>query len=370
MGRFNFKIAQDSDDCAIREVFHDTPMDGKIGVAFKREPSYFTATKVGNEFHQTIIATDEKTNDIVGLGSRSIKPCYINGEVANIGYLSSLRIKNDYRNNILLARGYEYLHKLHQDKKASIYITSIIEDNNYAIGLLTSKRAGLPRYLDMGLYCTTAIGLSRKKHDISGNIKVVKGSYKNIDAIVEYLNRNGKNKQFYPYYTRESFLSNNGILKDFQIDNFYIALRNNNVVGTIATWYQGNFKQTIITGYNGLLRFIKPFYNLGATVIGLPKLPRSNTQLKFLYTGFIAIDSNDMEIFRALLRTIYNDAVNSNYDYLLVGLHESDPLLRAIKEDYRFIKYSSRVFVVCWDDGVDLFNKLDNRIPYLELATL
>lgn len=370
MSRFNFKVAQDLDDYAIREVFQDTPMDGKIGVAFRREPSYFAAAEVGNEFYQTIIATDERTNDIVGLGSRSIKPCYINGKVVNIGYLSSLRIKNDCRNNILLARGYEYLNKLHQDRKTPIYITSIIEDNNYAIDLLTSKRAGLPRYLDMGLYYTTAIGLSRKKHNISGNIKVVKGSHKNIDAIIECLNRNGKNKQFYPYYTKKLFLSNNGILKDFRIDNFYVAFRNNDIVGTIATWYQGNFKQTIITGYNGLLRFIKPFYNLGAAVIGLPKLPRPNTQLKFLYTGFIAVDSNNMEIFRALLRTIYNDAVNSNYDYLLVGLHERDPLLKPIKEDYRFIKYNSRVFVVCWDDGVALFNKLDNRIPYLELATL
>jgi hypothetical protein len=370
MSRFSFKIAQESDDCAIRKVFQDTPMDGKVGVTFKREPSYFDAAKIGNEFHQTIIATDGMTNDIVGLGSRSIKPGYINGEVTNIGYLSSLRIKDDYCNNILLARGYEYLNKLHRDKKASIYITSIIEDNNYAIDLLTSQRAGLPRYLDMGLYCTTAIGLSRKKHNISGNIKVIRGSHKNIDAIVECLNRNGKDKQFYPYYTNELFLSNNGILRDFRIDNFYIALKNNNVVGTIAKWDQGNFKQTIIAGYKGFLRFIKPFYNLGATVIGLPKLPRPNTQLKFLYTGFIAVDTNEVEIFRALLRAMYNDAVDSNYDYLLVGLHENDPLLRPIREDYHFIRYNSRVFVVCWDDGLDFYNKLDDRIPYLELATL
>lgn len=369
-GRFTFNIAQDSDDYAVRKVFHDTPMEGKVSVAFTREPSYLAAANVGNEFHQTIIATDEKTQDIVGLGSRSIKPCYINGKIVNIGYLSSLRIKNGYRSNTVLARGYEYLNKLHQDKKAPLYITSIIEDNNYAIDLLTSQRAGLPRYFDKGLFCTMAIGLSRGKNNLHAGINVVRGSHKRIDAIVECLNRNGKNKQFYPYYAKELFLSNNGVLKDFRIENFYIAVKNDNVVGTIAKWDQGAFKQTIITGYKGVVRFVKPFYNLTAAVLGLPRLPSPNMQVNILYAGFIAVEENKAEIFSALLRAMYNDAVDSRYDYLLVGLHQNDPLLRRIEEEYRFIKYGSRVFVVCWDDGLDFYTTLDGRVPYLELAAL
>ncbi|MFA6216700.1 MAG: hypothetical protein WDL87_03505 [Candidatus Omnitrophota bacterium] len=370
MRRFSFKIAEEPDDQAIRKVIENTPMEGKIGIAFKREPSYFAAATVGNEFHQTIIATEESSGDIVAVGSRSIKSAYINGEVSPVGYLSSLRIKDNYRNNLLLARGYEYLNKLHQDKKAPLYITSIVSDNVPALGLLTSERAGLPRYRDLGSYCTTAIGLSRRNHDLRGGLTIIRGSHKNIDAIVACLNRNGKNKQFYPYYTKELFLSGNGMLRDFVLDNFYAAVKDDAIVGVAAKWDQGNFKQTLVTGYRGSLRFIKAFYNLGAALAGLPLLPRPNTRLKLLYAGFIAVDNNDEGIFRALLRALYNGAAASGYDYLLVGLCQNDPLLKPIREGYCFIKYESRVFAVVWDDGLDLYNKLDGRIPYLELATL
>ena len=55
--------------------------------------------------------------------------------------------------------------------------------------------------------------------------------------------------------------------------------------------------------------------------------------------------------------------------YLLLGLHESDPLfLRASR--WRARRYVTRLYLACWDDGEPLRKSLDGRPPYLELGCL
>ena len=48
---------------------------------------------------------------------------------------------------------------------------------------------------------------------------------------------------------------------------------------------------------------------------------------------------------------------------------ERDHLLDILKE-YKGISYSSRVYIVCWEDGEKYHAQLDDRIPYLELGAL
>lgn len=369
MSKIIFQLAEESDDSAIRRILRSTPMDGNIRLSFQREPSYFHTTKVEGKFSQILIARNTGNNDIVGLGSRSIRPIYINGEVWDAGYLSSLRINKSYRGTTLLASGYKFLRDLHQDKKALIYLTTIQEDNKRAIKTLTSKRAGLPTYHDIGSYCTTAVNLFRKKKGITGDFKITRGAKEHIEGIMECIHRNGVEKQFYPYYSKEDYFSGNSRLRDFRVEDFYLAISKNKVIGVLAKWDQSHFKQNVVTGYNGRMKLIYPFYNLCARFGCFSPLPAPNSQLKSFYISFIAIESNDIEIFRALLREVYNSHVGTSYSYFLVGLHSRDPLLRAL-EEYRRIEYKTRIYVVCWEDGEGIYKKLDDRIPYLEVGTL
>jgi hypothetical protein len=55
-------------------------------------------------------------------------------------------------------------------------------------------------------------------------------------------------------------------------------------------------------------------------------------------------------------------------DYLMLGLHEADPMLPIARSRGR--AYVTRLFLVCWDDGDPLRASLDKRPPYLELGGL
>ena len=81
------------------------------------------------------------------------------------------------------------------------------------------------------------------------------------------------------------------------------------------------------------------------------------------------MEGNDLHIFRALLRRLYNDAVGGSHAYFLIGLHACDPLTAALG-DFRCSAYAGRLFCVHFEDGEAAYRALDGRIPHVELATL
>ena len=369
MRQFSFSLANQQDDAQLRALIQATPMEGRISIAFQREPDYFYAAKTEGKFNQTIMARESEHGNVIGMGSRSIKPAFVNGKVSSLGYLSSLRIHKDYRNHTLLSRGYHALKKLHEDKQVKAYVSTVISDNTQAINLLTAGSDGLPKYRDFGIYHTYAIELKKPPKIKSKRVKIIKGSQQNLDEIVECLRRNGRDKQFYPYYENEDFKQGSEFLRDFKKENFYVAVTDSKIVGVLGKWDQSAFKQIVICGYDKKLNRIRPAYNFLADFLNVPRLPPPESKLNAFYVGFIAVDNNNPEIFSDLLSSIYKDHVGSAYEYIIIGLFEQDLLTNAV-EKYPHIKYKIRVFVVCWDDGKEWFQALDNRIPYLEVATL
>lgn len=367
--RFIFELATEKDNTNLLEIMEDNPIHGWIKLVYRRRPSFFEGLDVQGGFNQVVASRDMQTGKIVGFGTRSIKAAYINGSVRNIGYLSNLRLNKEYRHGRLLAEGFRYFKALHQDKKVSMYLTTIIEENIPAKRVLTSKKAGLPAYNNFGLFHTNAIKLSRKKKKIGNSLKIEKGSLDRIEDIVDCLNRNAHRKQFYPLYACEDFISEDRKFRDLSAEDFYVVFRNSKIAGVMAKWDQRSFKQTVVNGYTQQIKILRPIYNFFARISNHIPLPEAGTVLPFFYAGFIAIDHDDVYIFNELLKRMVNEWSGTEYVYCLIGLHERDPFLPIVRQ-YRHITYLSRLYIVCWEDGERDLRNLDKRVPYLELATL
>ena len=368
MARVAFAPATAADDAGLRRLLAENPMDGRIQIAFEREPSYFHAVSVQGRFAQVFVGRDEDTGELVGVGTRAVKPAFVNGEPRAIGYLSDLRLRPAYRGRTLVARGYRLLRELHGDGRAALYYTVIAAENALALRTITSGRAGLPVYRDLGTFLSPAVNVTRGKPPLEAGVELVRGEPSRLDDIVACLNDHGRHKQFAPAYHREDF-GPGGWLRDFSVRDFYLALDRGRIVGTLARWDQSRFKQTRVVGYRGSYRLLRPLCNLGAHLLPLPRLPRPGERLQSFYAGFIAIMDNDVRIFGALLRRLYNDAVGGPHGHFVVGLHERDPLAGALAE-YRCSPYRGRLFCAHFEDGEAAFRELDGRIPHVELATL
>ncbi len=58
MSRYRFELATPDDDADLRHVLAATPMEGRIAVAFRREPSWFAGSVVDGRFRQVVACRD------------------------------------------------------------------------------------------------------------------------------------------------------------------------------------------------------------------------------------------------------------------------------------------------------------------------
>lgn len=368
MSRYKFSLATEEQDSGLRQMVRENPVTGRISVSFEREPNFFYGANIVNKFRQVLVCNDSRDEKIIGIGMRSIFDAYTNGSPVLCGYLSGLRINANYRSQTILARGYNFIHDLHRDGRVKLYLTTIISDNNYAKQILTSRRAGLPSYEDYGLYHSYIFPL-RRYRETHGSITVIKAKDTDIQAVVECLQRNGKQKQFYPTYSQGTFQSDNEFLRGFRFVDYFLAFRDSKLIGVMGMWNQLAFKQFIIKGYSPLLNKVRPLYNCVAKLFRFPGFPAIGKNLAVCYAFSIAIDNNDAEVFEQLLSVVYNEAGKYQHDYLILGLHSRDPLCHVAKSIRHFL-YKSNLYVVHWEDGIEEFEALDGRVPYLEIATL
>jgi hypothetical protein len=372
MSRFEFMLATNADDGDLRRVLSSTPMAGRIRVAFAREPSYFDATAVNGKNVQVGVCRDITTGRVVGMGSRAVSPRYVNGQPQPVGYLSGLRLLPQYRGQgRLLARGYQFLRQLHSDNSTRFYLTTIADDNDAAIRLLTSGRAGLPTYQPWGRYVTMVVNTKRTRGDRSsnGDLHCRAATTADCSIILEFLHAHGPARQFFPAYNNGDLFTGAGLLKGLRPDDILLAFRNDELTGTLAAWDQREFKQTFVCGYAGWLRFARPLYNACAWLARRPLLPQCGAMIDADVGAIPVVRGDDFGVFTMLLERQLDRLASRGTCRLLFGLHENDPLL-SVARRYTSREYVTRLYIVTWPDGCEAIRELKGRVPYLELGCL
>jgi hypothetical protein len=386
-----------ADDADIRRLLATNPIPGPITLTYEREPDYFLGCGTMGHFYQVVVARHQPSGELAGVVSRTTRPLFVNGQVEEVGYLSQLRIDERFQGRWLTPQGFRYLRQLHADGRVTSYLASIIEGNEQATGILVKRpRRGYPTFRHICRLWTLALILRSPKPIPASTYEISRGSTvdfgpnpKNsypssnkmdvdtlpfdsessgLGKVIAFLRQHGAAKQFFPAYTEADF-GDSPLTQDFNLEDFFLARYQGNLVGVIGLWDQSAYKQSVVQAYNGTLGRLRPLYNLGLRLIGAQPLPSPGEQIRFAYASFICIANNDSDIFDLLLRYIYNLATERGYAYLMVGLTENDPLL-VVARRYLHLPYLSQLYTVCWDEGNNRLWKLDHRIPYVEIATL
>ncbi|MEM7029371.1 MAG: hypothetical protein AAF629_07385 [Chloroflexota bacterium] len=236
--------------------------------------------------------------------------------------------------------------------------------------MVRRARNHFPRYNRLDRICTAALPLPQRKQrqPRHSQFDIRPGDKTKLPDIITFLNQHGAAKQFFPVFTPADF-EPDGTNLDFCIEDFILAYHQGRLVGVMGLWDQSRYKQTIVQAYHGLLRSVRPLYNLGVSLIGLPRLVLPGQAIHFAYASFICVRNNDPKIFAALLAQVRWRAIQRGYAYLMVGLSEHDPLLTVVKRQ-RHVPYYSTLYSVCWQDDQSFHDTLDGRCPYVEIATL
>lgn len=367
---FVFSLATERDGAELRALARSLPMEGAIRLALHREPDFFAAERIGAQALDVIVARERESGRIVGYGTRSVRRLFVNGEPADVGYLSSLKGLPEVRRGTLLARGYRALRDLHQDGKTPYYFSIIFEDNHMAREILTSGRAGLPRYQAVGRMHTYAldVGVCRPERWPTSGASVSRGSSRTLPAVVTYLNDVNRKFQFSPRYEPSDF-HNARLLPGFTPDQLCVATRGEIIVGVAGLWDQRAIRQSVVAGYAGLLGWLRPLYNAYATMARRPRYPPPGSPLRACYAAFLAVDPPDGTVLLELIRAMLSERHEPPFDYLLFGLHDSHPLAPTLERVATRVM-TIRVYLVYWDDDRSRVPQLDQRPAGLQIAIL
>lgn len=369
-GRLVFDLAGPDDEAELRALVRTTPLGGAIETTLRREPNYFDGASVEGPFHQVIAARAGATLPIVGMATRSVRMRYVDGELLPVGYLGGLRLREDVRSGLVLARGFHKLRQLHEDGRTEFYLTTVTEGNRAAIEALTRGRAGLPEYHELGRYLTFILPTrSWRTPPSTAGLSVRSLTTSELPQLLTFLNREGRERQFFPCLTADDFLGLASTYRELPFKQIICAWRDGQIVGTLAGWDQSAFKQSIIERYNGNWKWGRHIYNLFARGAGLPRFPRPGDRLRSLMLALPVVSSADHDVWRALLEEVRQLPVTRRNDSLAIGLFERDPLVPFVRRAAVHC-YRTRLFIVCWDSDRVHPERFDGQNVYLELGCL
>ncbi|HEV7242293.1 MAG TPA: hypothetical protein VGQ36_23890 [Thermoanaerobaculia bacterium] len=340
----SFSLATREDDPGIRGLLASTPMPGRIRLRFSFS-GYAPNTQV-------LVARDGTR--VVGVACRTIRKLYVNGVAEDIGYLGQLRVDPAYRGQLLTARGYAKMRELHADGRAQGYITTIVDGNSVAEGVLVRRaRGAMPRYrfldklytlaVDTRSASTRSAGILPAGPPASSRPESCRLEASGPAAWKAALRSLGSAYNLFPAYEPQGEI--------VTVDGGSAALND-----------QRAYKQTVIDSYDTLTTLARPFYNLIARI----KLPKPGACLNNAYvTHFCATEASAY----ALIEALRTRASEKKLDHILLGFTESDPLLR-VARTFKPIEYVSSIYTVSWNGDDDLHDRLDSRPRALDISAL
>ncbi len=364
---FALELAEAKDDPEIRRLLAENPVPGSISLGYLREPDYFLGCGPLGDFCQTLLVRHRPSGRLAGIACRAARPLFVNGRSLSVGYLGQLRVDRSFRSRWLLSAGFRALRALHDDGRAPFYLTTLIEGNREAEGVLVRRpRRHFPLYRPLARLQTLALAAKRRRPSPLAGCELLSGDRVPLEDLLRFWAETGRQRQFFPAWRQEDFAPGAALTRGLRLEELLVAVREGAILGTLALWDQSAYKQSVVRGYSSPLRAGRPFYNLFARLAGRPRLPPVGSALSTVFGALLCVRGGSAAPFDALLEGALHRAAEGGRDWLLLGLCEGDPLL-AVAKRRPHVPYRSTLYAVSWEDPCE---PLDERPVHVEIAAL
>ena len=98
------------------------------------------------------------------------------------------------------------------------------------------------------------------------------------------------------------------------------------MVGVVAPWDAAPVKETVVVKYGGSMTRVRLAHDIAARLLRRPLLPRPGEAFRYQYLTHLAVPSNDPEVLRALLASVYASARRAGFHFLSACAPIADPL--------------------------------------------
>ena len=283
-----------------------SPMPGWVRLRYDYSSGYAAAEALKGDFE--IVVVEDGDGRVAGCGTRSTRLRFLDGEPRKIGYLSGLRSFTGPRGGFGFYRGLMILRELEDANPNEFTFTTILDDNPEARALLTSGRAGLPKYRQHGGVVTYALGALRGEEPERAPFDVLK----------EFYARESPWRQLFPVFGTV-------LPPGLSADDFFCIRRGGRIAAAGAVWDHGNSRRIVVDGYDWRLRFLRSALNAVFVVSSSPRLPAPGCEFACSYLAYARAENDDPALFGELLDAARRICRGRS---LVLSLHSDDPLAR------------------------------------------
>lgn len=351
----------------ILKIIRDSPIETEgLTLCFDRSPDFFKLSHVGYDYCR--YAGLIKDNKLQGIAGTCYFEGLINQEYTTIIYYTSLYLRNAARNHGFFYQSSEVLGtQLYNDCKYGMSI--IMKGNKLATKLISRRVDKYPWMFHNKIVDTLKVEniiISTHKKNRKG-YQIRAANENDIHEIIGLLQDNYSGRTFAPKVDRINFLRTLEKRDGIELSDYYIAEQDGKMVGMCAAWNTTSFKQTKVLEYKGKYRWIRKLNNLARPFLGLPSLPKPGENLKEITLLDFAVKDNNEEIMKALITHIYNVYRRQNFNTIIFGSYESDPLLKAVES---FNATSVESHIVIAGRNKELLDQISVNKPYINVAIL
>jgi len=367
MTKNSISIIDESYNQEILKIINKSPIStNELTLNFDRSPDFFALHKAGFAYSRYVGFFIN--NEIKGFAGICYFMGNIEGKEESIIYYTNLYILPEARKNGFFYKSAELLVK-ERYKNASLGITLVMKGNQRALRMVGKRSEEYP-YAFFNKICGSLIVknilITLRKRE-TNKYTIEQATQQDVNAIVTLLQREYEGRTFAPKITKAIFLKKVGQLPNFDIKSYYVAKKDNVVVGVCAALKTEGLKQTRVLEYKGKLRWAKLFYKIFTPIFRLPPAPKNGECFKDITLIDHATLNNNPEIMEAIIKRIYNHFRPKGYNNIIFGSHKEDEILNATNS-FHTTKIESHIILGC-EKEEDLHSIKVNK-PYINIAFL
>ena len=287
----NIRLASEKDSEALGLFFSNSPMSSSsLQLSYERSPNFFTFLSYQGEAF--VFCMENDLGQLVGVASLTVREGYIHGLHSRVGYLGDLRVNREQINKMHSKQWKKCMGDLIENIKSidelsvDFLITVILGNNKLAKKALVNHPKNTFHYEKIADYKMVNILTTFGKQKVMDNINTRFATKADEAAVLNYLKLANCKKQF--GYTVEFFKKALDSFNDFKIENFVLALNNEQLVGVTLFWNPSPVKKIFI---QKLPRSLKALNILASLFTFVPK---EKQELKVQYLSFLHL-SKDYE---------------------------------------------------------------------------
>ena len=337
-----FTVVTRADEAELRALLRATPTrGGAVSLGFEREPDYFAGEGVAGASDTTIVA--RRGGRVVCMGRCSRRTVYVGGERRVAGYLGELRLAPGTRGGLgVLRAGYEFFAR-HEagcaEGPADFYFTSVAAENERARKVLEAgRRVGLPEYAARAELVTVAWPVVRAA-------RAAEAQAAEREELSGFLDTQARRHALAMPWGAGNWEG----LHEYGLgaEDFCVVRRAGRIVAAGGVWDQAAWRQTVVAGYAGVLKWGRGLVNAAAWLTGRPGLPATGERLRqaCVHPLAVATDATAGEI-AEFFGKLESCAARRGVEWLVASVAAEDGLRAVLKRRAGAREYATRLYEV------------------------